>query len=254
MRDRPRPLLEHLRELKSRLMRVGIVGLVFTIAAIIFYEPIFKVLERPAGDALNPTLGGKLAQLDVTETWSTIARVGIIIGMSATLPYFLFELIGFIRPALKPSERRWVYILVPAGLVSFALGVAFGYFVLLPPAIRFLLTFGSDIAEPVVRISTYVNLIIALMFWMGVVFEIPMVMFFLGRVGVLKGKWVAKQRKWALLLAFVLGAIITPTADPVNQALVAGPIIVMYEIGHWLVRITEWMRARKRSREARAGA
>jgi sec-independent protein translocase protein TatC len=254
MKDRPRPIMEHLTELKKRLFRAAVVGIAFTIVALVFNQYIFDVLERPAGNALNPELGGKLAQQDVTEAWSAIAKVGIIVGLSASLPFFLYQIVAFVRPALKPAERKWLYVLIPAGMLSFAAGATFGYFVLLPPAIKFLLNVGSSFSTPLIGITSYINLILALMFWMGVVFELPLVMFFLGWLGILKGRWVAKQRKWALMLAFVLGAIITPTADPLNQSLVAGPIIVMYEVGHWLVRIAEWQRSRRKARQTAAAA
>jgi sec-independent protein translocase protein TatC len=246
--------MEHLGELKRRLVWSALVGVGFTILAIVFYRPIFEVLARPAGDALNPLVGGKFVFQDVTELWSTIAKVGVIAGISVSLPFFLYQIIAFVSPALNPRERNWLRLLIPAALVSFAAGVAFGYFAILPPAIRFLLSFGSDIAEPLIRISSYVSLIIMLMFWMGIIFEIPLVMYFLARIGILKPSWVSKQRRWAIMAAVVLGAIITPTPDPVNQALVAGPIIAMYEIGFWLSRFAQWQRARSERKRAAAGA
>lgn len=243
MTDRPRPVLDHIREIRRRATWAVLFTVGTTVAAIVFYRPLFELLKRPAGDRLNPTLAGEFAQFKVTEAWAAIAKVGFIVGVGAAMPFILYQIVAFVRPGLKPSERKWLYALVPATLISFATGAAFGYLVLIPPAVRFLLSF--DIAVPIIGIGDYINLVVMLMFWMGLIFELPLAMFLLARIGVVKPRWLARQRKWALLLAFVLGAIITPTADPVNQALVAGPIIVMYEAGYWLSRVAGWMRARK---------
>ena len=137
----------------------------------------------------------------------------------------------FVSPGLKSSEKKYLYILMPVSVLVFIVGSLFGYFVLFPPAVKFLLTFGSDIATPMIRIGNYVGLMLSLLFWMGVVFEIPIVLFFLARVGIVTSKLLSRNRKWAIVGAFILGAIITPTLDPVNQILVALPIVVLYEFG-----------------------
>jgi len=145
-----------------------------------------------------------------------------------------------------------VWVLLPASVLSFAAGVAFGYYVLLPPAINFLLNFGGDIATPFIRIGSYVGLVTSLLFWLGAIFELPIVIFFLAKIGVVTPQWLAGKRKWVVVLAFVAGAMITPTFDPVNQSLVAGPIIVLYELGYWLARFGVRKKG-KRDVEAEAG-
>ena len=137
-----------------------------------------------------------------------------------------------------------MYILMPVSILVFIMGALFGYFVLFPPAVRFLLTFGSEIATPMIRIGNYVGLMISLLFWMGVVFEIPIVLFFLARLGVVTSGMLSRNRKWAVVGAFILGAIITPTLDPVNQILVALPIIVLYEFGIILSKLGTRIRSR----------
>jgi len=249
-RDRPQPIMSHIREIRRRATWAVLVTIATTVASLFLYRQIFDILKRPAGDKLNPTLGGEFAQFTVTETWAAIAKVGFIVGIMAALPFILYQVIAFISPGLRPHERRWLYTLIPAALLSFALGAAFGYFVLIPPAIKFLL--GFDVAVPLISISSYVNLVTMLMFVMGVIFELPLVMFLLSMIGVLKPRWLSKQRKWAFLVAFLLAAIITPTADPVNQSLVAGPLIVMFEIGLLLSRLAEWLRKRKQARKLAA--
>jgi sec-independent protein translocase protein TatC len=119
----------------------------------------------------------------------------------------------------------------------FAGGVAFGYFILLPPAMKFLITFGSDIATPQIKIGNYITLVTRLLVSIGAVFETPVIITFLSRLGIVTPQWLAGKRKWAFIGAFILAAIITPTMDPINQSLVAVPLVVLYEISIWLSRI-----------------
>ena len=130
-------------------------------------------------------------------------------------------------------------------LLSFVAGAAFGYRVLFPPAVHFLLTFGSDVATPFIRIGNYVNLMLSLLFWMGVLFETPVVLFFLAKIGVVTPEFLGRHRRYAVVIAFILGALITPTFDPINQALVAIPVIVLYEISIWLTKLARPDRKRK---------
>ena len=126
---------------------------------------------------------------------------------------------------------------MPVVALAFIGGVAFGYFVLVPPAIDFLLNWGSDIATPMIRIGNYVNVMVMLLFWMGVVFETPVVMFVLAKLGIVSWRGFARWRRYWVVVAFILGALITPTFDPINQSLVAVPLIVLYEAGIWLARL-----------------
>jgi sec-independent protein translocase protein TatC len=231
-------VLEHLGELKRRLIRVGIVFLIFTVTAFVFYQELFEFLRRPAEEALANS-DGDIVFGRIAEAWSATAKVAVIVGFSAALPFFLFELTMFLRPGLTPREQKYLYLLLPGGTLSFAAGVWFGFEIILPPAVNFLLTFGSELATPLISIDSYVTLLISLMMWMGMIFELPIVMFFLAKLGVVGYRWFSKQRRWAVLFAFVLGAIITPTFDPATQSLVAGPVIVLYEAGIWLSRLAE---------------
>jgi sec-independent protein translocase protein TatC len=126
----------------------------------------------------------------------------------------------------------------------FAGGVAFGYFILLPPAMKFLITFGSDIATPVIKIGNYITLVTRLLVAIGAVFETPVIITFLSRLGVVSPQWLSHVRKWAYIGAFILAAIITPTMDPINQSLVAVPLVVLYEISIILSKIVYRRRAK----------
>jgi sec-independent protein translocase protein TatC len=182
---------------------------------------------------------------DLTEFIGVAFKVSLLSGLILALPYVLYQIVMFVAPGLRNNERRYLFILLPASLLAFLAGAAFGHQVLFPPAVRFLLSFGSDVATPFIRIGGYTSIMLTLLFWMGIVFETPVVTFFLAKIGVVSGNFLAKQRRYALVASFVLGAIITPTFDPINQGLVAIPIMVMYELGIWLARLGE--RGRKKA-------
>jgi sec-independent protein translocase protein TatC len=137
---------------------------------------------------------------------------------------------------------------MPGVLLAFVAGVAFAYFVLTPPALHFLLTFGGDVATPLIRVSNLVNLMLRLLFWMGVAFETPLVMYLLAQLGIVNPRMLSRFRRYWVVVAFILGAIITPTFDPVNQALVAVPLLLLYELGLLLARLAA--RSRRASQAA----
>ena len=245
-------ILLHFSEIKKRIIRIGIVLLITTILAFIFYQPISKFVQKPAIDALTsifPDIPARLVFLDVFEGWSATAKLSVLIAFGASFPYMMFELVMFLRPGLTSTERKYAYALIPGGTILFFLGVAFGYFILIPPALYFLFEFGGDIATPTPRIGSYISLISSLVFWMGIIFEIPIGMFLLSKAGLLKSRWVSKQRRWNILFGFILGAIITPTFDPVTQTIAALPAIFLFELGLILVKLSERSQAKRHKSE-----
>jgi len=224
-------ITEHLLELRSRLIKSTIalgvgIGISFPFA---FY--IFDILKSRAPSDMN------LVFINVTEMFGTYMKVALYCGIALSLPYLIYQLVMFLAPALKDREKRYLYLSMPLVVVLFAAGVCFAYFIFLPPALKFLLTFGSDIAQPMITVSNYVSVLVRLLLAVGLVFEIPLVITLLAKLGVVSPQKLAKGRKWAILAAFVLGAIITPTMDPVNQTLIAAPIIVLYELSIWLAKL-----------------
>ena len=214
----------------------AIVVVVCTAGSFAFHQQILTLLMEPAqGFAGIPT--EKPIYTELTEFLGIAMKVSLLSGLVIAMPFILFQLVMFAAPGLTPVERRYLYTLVPVSVLAFAAGAAFGYRILFPPAVRFLLSFGTDIAEPYIRIGNYANLMLSLLFWMGLVFETPVVMFFLSRIGVVTHRMLARKRRYAVVVAFILGAIITPTFDPVNQTLVALPIVVLYEAGIWLAKV-----------------
>ena len=242
-------LREHLDELRKRLFIVLLFVVLAMVVAFVFRNQIFDILLEPGfGD-----LDEKPIATEVLETVGVTFKITLMVAFVATLPVVLYQLIMFASPGLTRRERWYLLLFLPAVLIAFGAGVAFGYYVLFPPAFNFLFNFGAENGNAEIRISSYVNVITSLMFWMGVVFQIPLVLFALGRLGVVTPRWLSRFRRFAVLLAFVAAAIITPTFDPVNQTLVAVPIIILYELGILLARVGQWLRRRSRPNQHQEG-
>lgn len=225
-------LFEHLTELRQRLTKCVIAVVITSIISFIFGKQIFSILILPAKDI-------NLIYTEMTEMIGVYMRVALAGGIILAMPYLVYQSIMFISPALTHKENRYLYIALPWMTLMFVSGVAFCYFVLLPPATKFLITFGSDIATPQIKIGNYISTVTRLLLATGLVFELPVVTTLLSRLGILKPKWLSDHRKLAFILAFILAAIITPTVDPINQSLVAVPLILLYEISIWLAKLVQ---------------
>jgi len=220
----------HIRELRGRLAWSVLALVITTIISFVFADQIFHFLLKPAGNI-------SLIYTEMTEMIGIYMIVSLAGGIVLAMPFFVYQIIMFVSPALTRREKRYVYIALPWITLMFIGGVAFGYYILLPPAMHFLLSFGSDIASPYIKIGNYITLVTRLLIAIGAVFETPVIITLLSQLGVVSPGWLAKKRKWAFLAAFILAAVITPTMDPINQSLVAGPLIVLYELSIWLSRL-----------------
>lgn len=223
-------VLSHLLELRKRLIRSVIAIAVASIVAFVFYDWIFYILKLPAGDI-------NLIYIEMTEMIGTIMKVCLFAGIMLAMPYLVLQGILFISPALTPKEKKYVYFILPWIALMFLGGVVFGYFVLIPPATRFLISFGANIATPEIRVGNYIAIVARLLLSIGLIFEMPVITTFLARLGIIKPKWLSDRRRTAIIVAFILAAMITPTFDPINQVLVAAPLIVLYEISIWLAKL-----------------
>jgi sec-independent protein translocase protein TatC len=223
-------LLGHIYELRKRLIRSVIAVAIGIIISLIFWRWLFYILMLPAQNM-------SLIFIELTEMIGVVMKVCLGAGLIIAMPYLTLQAILFIRPALTKKEERYVYIVLPWVALMFLGGVAFAYFVLIPPAIKFLFSFGSDIATPQIIIGNYISLVTRLLLAVGLVFELPVLSTFLARIGIIKPEWLAGKRKVAIIGAFILGAVITPTFDPINQTLVAVPLIVLYEMSIWLAKL-----------------
>lgn len=230
--DKKTTVLEHLRELRKRLLRSAIAVVVTSTVAFFFIDELFEFLKRPAGDI-------DFILIEMTEGFTTYMQVALVAGIAAAMPIIIYQFLMFLIPALTNRERKAVLMLLPLIIVMFAGGVAFGYIFLIPPAANFLLKLGSDVAEVQIRLGNYVNFVTRLLLAIGIIFELPVVTTFLARIGVITSKWLADRRKLMIVFSFVLAAFITPTPDAVNQSIVAGTLIVLYEISIWLAKLAQ---------------
>ncbi len=224
-------VLGHLLELRKRLLRSVIAVVITTIVSFVFADQIFEILKRPLGGSAT------LIYVDMTEMFSTYMKVCLVSGIVLAMPIIVYQFIMFVAPALTPREKKMVFMITPWIALMFAGGVVFGYFILIPPAVKFLTTWGAEIATPQIRIGNYISVVTRLLMTIGFIFEMPVVTTFLAKLGVLKPSWLASKRKAWVVIAFIISAVVTPTADPINQALVAAPLIVLYELGIWLAKL-----------------
>ena len=208
----PLPLREHFRELRSRVMISMVALLIGSAVCFYFYEEILTFLIAPA----RKVAGGDVSIIytEVTELLSTTVKVSLLGGLVLALPVILYHAVRFVAPGLTPKERRILFSFLPAALLAFVGGMAFGYYVMIPPALKFLLTFGGDVADPLIRISNIVNIMIRLLFWLGIAFETPLVMYVLAVLGIVNARGFGRFRRLWLVVSFIIAAAITQPSTP----------------------------------------
>jgi sec-independent protein translocase protein TatC len=233
----PMDILDHLNELRKNLFR-GLLFLIITTAtAFIFIQPLLDWITVPVGGL------DTLQAIEVTEPLGTVMRVALLAGFSAALPYITFELWLFAAPGLRRRSRIFGLIAIPVAFLFFVAGMSFAYFVMMPVALPFLMNFMGITTVP--RPSSYIRFVTGLMFWIGIAFEFPLVIFALANMGLIKAKTLASQWRVAILIIAVASAAITPTIDPVNMGLVMGPMILLYFLSIGLAYIAQGRRQQR---------
>ena len=225
--DREMTLIEHLTELRTRLIRSLLAIALGFIITYSFSLKIFEVLKKPVGD---------LVFLSPTEAFFTRLKVSFFAGFLLALPYILWETWGFVSIALKKHERKYTILFVVFALIFFILGGSFGFFVILPLGLRFLLGYGLPGVSPMLSVGKYTSFVIAVILVFGTVFEMPLFFLFLAKLGVVTPRFMSKNRPYIVLIIFILAALLTPP-DVVTQVLLALPMLVLYEISLILVKI-----------------
>ena len=215
-------LLSHLEELRDRLVISGVAVLICTVIAAIFTPAILKFLISPYGE--------KLQVLGPTESIAVYFRVALTAGLVLAMPVLIYQFLMFILPGLEPNEKRYVYWGVPAATIMFLVGVAFAWFILAPSAIGFLSSFMPDIFSQEWQSKKYIPFITSLVFWIGLSFETPLIIFIMAKLNLVTPQFLMKQWRFALVIIAIAAAMITPTVDPINMALVMAPLIVLYGI------------------------
>ena len=223
-------LLEHLAELRDRLIRASLALLIATAISFIFADRLVDILTIP--------IGGRqaLEAIDVTENIGVFMRVSLISGLVLAMPVIVYQFIRFIVPGLTREERRYLWVIVPSASLLFLIGVSFAYFVMLRAAVPFLIGFLDIPTRP--RPQSYFAFVGQLTFWIGISFETPLILAFLARLGVITPQTLKQNRKYAVVVIALIAAAITPTVDPVNMLLVMLPLMLLYELGVLLSRLT----------------
>ncbi len=224
--------LEHLEELRRRLIVCLVAVGVGTVASFFFSDRLMEWLLRLA----QHVPGLAFQALEVPEKFVASMRLALTAGIALAMPVIVYELWRFLSPGLYPNERRYIRIGLPLVTFFFVAGVAFSYFVALPAALRFLLGYGSTQVRVQPQLQPYLSFVSNLLFWTGVCFEMPVFLFFLSKIGIVDWRRLSRWRKYAFLVICVLAAAITPTPDPVNMMLVALPLYALYECGIVLAR------------------
>ncbi len=216
----------HLNELRQRILIC--VGFFTIVTAVLFAQghALLALLEVPAHGVIQ-----EFIFTGPVEAFATYFKVVLLAAFIVTFPVLLYELWAFVAPAMPRKFRHTVIIWFLVALVSFFGGITFAYGILLPPALSFLIGFGQGIARPMISLSEYMAFAVGIIFIGGLVFEIPFLMGILTEVGLLNTRTLRSSRRYAILIIFILAAVITPTQDPFNLILFAVPMILLFEFG-----------------------
>ncbi|MEJ2750426.1 MAG: twin-arginine translocase subunit TatC [Anaerolineae bacterium] len=235
-------ILSHLNELRIRLTWAAVSLVITTILSFVFAEQLLDFMLRPYASS-NP-LGAELQVLRPTEGIETFFKVSLMAGAILSMPMILYQIWLFIAPGLTKKERRYVYIFLPSALTLFALGIAFAWFILVPAAVQFLANFLPDVFKPDWTGQEYISFLTTMLFWIGVAFEMPVVVYFIARVGLVTAKTLREQWRVAIVAIAVLAAMITPSIDPVTMLLTMAPLVVLYGLSIILAVVGERQFAR----------
>jgi sec-independent protein translocase protein TatC len=223
------PLTEHLEELRGRLVKSLAAWLVASVLAWTWAEPIFGILLRPAVDALGH--GRPLQAIAPTEIFFTYLKCALLAGFVFSLPVVFWQVWAFVAPGLYPSEKRWTLPFVIVSSLLFAAGATFGYEVAFPFMFEFFASFDSEYVQSAWTMSGVFGLVTQTLLAFGAAFEIPIVVFFLAIAGIVDARTLWRKTPYAILVVFIVAAVVTPSPDWVSQVLVGVPMVALYLLG-----------------------
>ncbi|NJO78979.1 MAG: twin-arginine translocase subunit TatC [Cyanobacteria bacterium RM1_2_2] len=223
-------LFDHLEELRLRIFYALIAVVIGIILCFVFVNPIVQLLEVPAQ-------GVKFLQLAPGEYFFVSLKVAGYSGVVVSSPFILYQIMQFVLPGLTRRERRLLAPVVLGSTVLFAAGLVFAYYALIPAALNFFITYGEGVVEQLWSIERYFEFVLLLLFSTGLAFQIPIIQLLLGALGIVSSKQMVSGWRFVILAAAVLGAVLTPSTDPVTQSLLAGAVLSLYFGGIGLVRL-----------------
>ncbi len=222
---------DHLEELRQRIFYALIAVVVAIVGCFFYVRPIVQLLEVPAQ-------GVKFLQLAPGEYFFVSLKVAAYSGLLLSTPFILYQIIQFVLPGLTRRERRLLGPVVLGSSVLFAAGLAFGYSLLIPAALKFFISYGADVVEQLWSIEKYFEFVLLLLFSTGIAFQIPVIQLLLGALGIVSSQQMVSGWRYVIMGAVVLGAVLTPSTDPLTQSLLAGAVLGLYFGGIGLVKLT----------------
>src|SRR3989440_10260626 len=243
--------LEHLEELRKRIIYSLIAVTVGFFACWNYHEFIFRFVQRPVMDALQRNgMAEKLVYLNPTEPFNLYLKIAALAGLFLTSPFVLYQVWMFISPGLYRNEKRYVVPFMVSTIALFTSGGYFGYKIVYPAALNFLIAFGKQF-QPMITIGEYTSLFLSIILGMGLIFEMPILVFFLALMGIISAGFMWKNFRYSILVIFIIAAIVTPTTDILNMCIFAAPMIALYAVSigvAWLVHPKT--RAARREKQA----
>ncbi len=220
------PLRDHLQEFRKRLIICLVVVAIAALACYNYVDDIIALLSGPAG---------KLYFMNPSEVFFTYMEIALYAGTLFTLPVLLYEVWAFVAPALWPEERRAVLVILPTAVILFYVGLVFAYYLVIPAAVTFFMGFATQTLQPMFSLESYLSFILALTLPFGFIFELPLIVVFLAKIGLVTGDFLKGKRKILIVIAFIFAAVVSPTTDIFTQTMIAVPLIVLYEISLFIV-------------------
>jgi sec-independent protein translocase protein TatC len=227
----------HLEELRTRFIRVLVAVGVGFLVCYSFKDWLFKIITKPLADVLPAK--SFMIYTGMPEAFFIYMQIAFFASLLLTGPYCLYQVWKFISPGLLPGEKKYVLPFVLVSSTLFISGVLFGYFIVLPPAFQFFVSFSSDFLKPMFSLKEYLSLSLKFLLGFGVSFQLPVFLFFMTKIGIVNARMLSKQRRYAILLIFILAAVLTPSPDAITQILMALPLMVLYEVGIVVSRFAE---------------
>jgi sec-independent protein translocase protein TatC len=241
--------LEHLEELRRRIIYSIIAMAVGFFACWSYHERIYDIMQRPIMTALkNNGLAEKLVYLNPTEPFNLYLKVTFLAGLFVASPYVLYQVWMFISPGLYRNERRYVLPFMFSTVFLFLAGGVFGYKIVYPAALDFLIEFGRQF-QPMITIGEYTDLFLTIIIGMGLIFELPILVFFLALMGIVNAGWMWRNFRYSILVIFIIAAVVTPTTDILNMCIFAAPMVALYGVSigiAWLVHPKQRRKRRER--------
>jgi sec-independent protein translocase protein TatC len=231
------PFTSHLEELRTRIIRIMIAAAIGFGVCWYFKEWLFQIITRPLTQVLPPN--SYMIYTSLPEAFFNYMKISFYASLFLTSPYILYQLWKFISPGLYKTEKKYMIPFVISATILFICGILFGYYLALPPAFSFFVEFSSDFLKPMLSMREYLSFSLKLLLAFGVSFELPVVIFFLAKIGVVNSKMLSRNRRYAILIIFIAAAILTPSPDALTQIIMAVPLMGLYEIGIIVAKLAE---------------